>query len=134
MEAVDNVMIVFVTVILQLASPPATFPVIVQVPAFFAVTLPYVFTEATALLLLLNRTHLPLLAIPARVKESPIFNVARYRERITRAGEAASAVKGAEKTEAVNSTAVHKRAMLRRQAAFKKIDVCFMINPPFVEQ
>ena len=90
-------MIVFVTVILQLASPPATFPVIVQVPAFFAVTLPYVFTEATALLLLLNRTHLPLLAIPARVKESPIFNVARYRERITRAGEAASAVKGAEK-------------------------------------
>lgn len=43
-------------------------------------------------------------------------------------------VKGAEKTEAVNSTAVHKRAMLRRQAAFKKIDVCFMINPPFVEQ
>lgn len=124
-------MIVFVTVILQLASPPATFPVIVQVPAFFAVTLPYVFTEATALLLLLNRTHLPLLAIPARVKESPIFNVARYRERITRAGEAASAVKGAEKTEAVNSTAVHKKGDAPPASRFQKNRRVFHDKPSF---
>ena len=66
-------MIVFVTVILQLASPTCDFSRNRAGARFFAVTLPYVFTEATALLLLLNRTHLPLLAIPARVKESPIL-------------------------------------------------------------
>ena len=46
-EVFDSVMIVGSTIILQLASPFLILAVITASPAFFAVILPYVFTDAT---------------------------------------------------------------------------------------
>ncbi len=65
-EAAESVRTVFWTVTRQLASPPLTLAVILQVPAFFAVTWPYVLTEATLELLLFHEILLKLLEIPER--------------------------------------------------------------------
>lgn len=69
---------VFFTVILHEASTFLIFAVILQVPAFFAVISPYVFTEAIEEELLLNVGSFPLEATAIRPNSSPIAIVFEY--------------------------------------------------------